>query len=223
MLRSMGDVESPSSDHQEGLISTSRWPASTFHFVTRSIPHLLLSLKPLITGSGSLGKADEGGAPLVPSVPLLSGDSRLLRSLRYNEVWAGGEKPQTNQPLWLWTYWHKFICCSWHYSSFHHTTELRVENAFPEKLFFSCTFCGEGKTIIEKKKEKNRRWKGQHHTIVASSAPVPLLNCPNLASSWHNAGDACQSGVEETWTETPSRNLQSQARSILSVGLWWAH
>lgn len=46
MHESVGDVEFPTSDHQEGPISTIRWPTSTFYLVTWSILHLLLSLNP---------------------------------------------------------------------------------------------------------------------------------------------------------------------------------
>lgn len=117
---------------------------------------------------------------LLPSVPLHSGDSRSLGSLCPNEVWVGGEKPQTIQPLWLWIYWHKCICSSWHFSlSFHHSTELRVENTFPEKLFFSCTFCGQGKTIIENKKgKKEQKMKGpaSHNYSLKCSCTTPELH-----------------------------------------------
>lgn len=41
-------------------------------------------------------KQMKGGMPLVPSALLVSGDCRLLGSLCYNEVWMGGEKPQTD-------------------------------------------------------------------------------------------------------------------------------
>lgn len=105
----------------------------------------------------------------------------------------------------------------------HSTTELRVEKTFPENLFFSCTFCGEGETIIEKKKGKNRRWKGQPCTITASSALAPFLNCTNTASAWPHTGDACQRAVEHSWAEIPFRDPQSQARSTLRAGLCWAH
>lgn len=161
----------------------------------------------------------KGRGPLVPSVPLCSAGSRLLGSVFYNEGWWGKKKHRQNN------------LCDYELIDInllgitpsHSTTELRVENTFPEKLFFSCAFCGEGETIIEKKKGKNRRWKGQPRTITASSAPALLLNCTNIASAWHHTGGACQAAVEEMWAETPSRNLRSQPRSILRAGLCWAH
>lgn len=164
-----------------------------------------------------VGPCDEqmkGWASLVNSVPLFSGENRFLEAYAIMKGWG---KPQTNQPQWRWTYWHKCICYSWHLSlSFHHSIELWVENTFPEKLFFSCTFVVKQDNYWEEN-VKNRRWKGQPFTITASSAPVPPLNWTHNAPLWHDTGDTCQSTIEETWAETPSSNLQSHDRSTMEA------
>lgn len=155
----------------------------------------------------------KGRGPLVPSVPLCSAGSRLLGSVFYNEGWWGKKKHRQNN------------LCDYELIDInllgitpsHSTTELRVENTFPEKLFFSCAFCGEGETIIEKKKGKDRRWKGQPRTITASSAPALLLNCTNhslsLAPHWRGLSGSSGRDVSRNTIQKPTEPAQVHLES----------
>lgn len=197
MLESMGVVESSISDHFSPEIhkkmSSQPLPLSDLNHTSSPAQfEPTSSCRWKVTNPWD--KADEGERGFGAFSPLCSGDNRLLGSLFHNEGWWGKRKHKQNNlcdceltdinlppPLGI--------------SPSHSTTELRVENTFPEKLFFSCAFCGEGETIIEQKKGKNRRWKGQPCTITASSVPAPFLSCTSTASAWPHAGGACQGAV----------------------------
>lgn len=115
-------------------------------------------------------------------IPLPSAVTRWFGSLCHNK--QRGEATDNPNPWWLCT----SICFSWHFSlSSHRSTDLRVENTFPEKLFFSCTLCGEGKTIIGKKKEQNRRWKGpaSHNYSLKGCCNTPELPQPCIILAWY--------------------------------------
>lgn len=224
MPESMGVMESPVSDHSSPEIHNkmSSQPLPLCDLINTSS---LAQFEPTSNCKRKVispwDKAHGAERALGAFSPLCSGDSRLLGSLFYHEGWWGKRKQRQNN-LCDYELTDINLLALLGISPSHSTTELRVENTFPEKLFFSCAFCGEGDTIIEKKKGKNRRWKGQACTITASSAPAAFLNCTNVVSAWHHTGGDCQGAVEHTRAGTPTRNLQSQARSILRAGLCWA-
>lgn len=145
--------------------------------------------------------------PLVPSAPLCSGDSRLLGNLFYNEGWWGKKKHRQNN-LCDCELTDINLLALLGISPSHSTTELRVENTFPEKLFFSCAFCGEGETIIEKKKRKEQKMKGSasHNYSLKCSCTVPELHqhSLSLAPCWR-----CLSG--SSGTDTSRNNIQKPA------------
>lgn len=97
----------------------------------------------------------EGRGPLVPSVPCVLVIAGYLEA--YSIMRGGGGRENRQNNLCDYELTDINLLALLGISPSHSTTELRVENTFPEKLFFSCAFCGEGETIIEKKKGKNRR------------------------------------------------------------------